>query len=233
MPRLDKKQIADIKDLYFHKIMLVSDIARKLKIPYSTVYSYTKVIDRGFKSGQDHLEDLARKRGYESDADYRKHLILTNGYESVTDYHNQLAINKGFSSRTKYRDHLAKKNGFKDLNAYHEMLAKKNGFKSRYRYNEFLAIKNGFESYKDYTTFLDKQREQKQPYKELSDIIKTKLKELNKTQQWLASMLDVSKAAIYKYVSARAIPRKDIRRIMYRTLNIDGSNLESLIQQLT
>ena len=165
MPKLDKKQIADIKDLYFHKIMLVSDIARKLKLPYSTVYSYTRVIDRGFKSGQDHLEYLARKRGYESDANYRKHLILIS-YESVTDYHNQLAINRGFSSRTKYRGYLAKKNGFKNLNSYHEMLVKKAGFKSRYRYNKFLAIKNGFESYKDYTTFLDKQREQKQPYKE-------------------------------------------------------------------
>lgn len=233
MPRLDKKQIADIKDLYFHKIMLVSDVSRKLKLPYSTVYSHTRVIDRGFKSRKDHLEYLARKNGYESDADYKKHLILANGYESVTDYHNKLAINRGFPSSTYYKDHLARKNGFKNLSDYQEMLARRAGFKSRHRYNEFLAIRKGFKSYREYSEFLDKQREQKQPYIELSDIIKTKLKELNKTQQWLASMLDVSKAAIYKYVSARAIPRKDIRGLMYRTLNIDGDNLENLIAQLT
>lgn len=231
MPRLYQKQVAAIKDLYFHKIMLVSDIAKKLKLPYSTVYSYTRVIDRGFKSRKDHLDFLARKRGYESDADYRKHLILTS-YESVTDYHNQHAISRGFSSCTDYKNYLARKNNFKNLSAYQEMLAKRAGFKSRHSYNEFLAIRRGFKSYKEYSDFHDKQKQQKQPYRELSDVIRTKLKELNKPQEWLASTLSVSKAAIYKYISARAIPRKGKRETLYQVLNIDGGNLESLIQQL-
>ncbi len=158
----------------------------------------------------------AKQRGFESRNAYHEHLAKQRGFESIAAYHEHLAKQRGFESYTAYQEHLAKQRGFESRNAYQEHLAKQRGFESLNAYQEHLA----------------KQRADRKKNKELSDLIKGRLRELDRTQTWLAGELGVSKSMVSLYVQGKSIPRYENIRELLSVLEIKNlpRSLEELIE---
>ena len=68
-----------------------AEIARKIKIPYSTVCGHIKARKEGFASISEYIQDLARRNGFESYSKYQEHLANQKYYESLSEYQRSLA----------------------------------------------------------------------------------------------------------------------------------------------
>jgi ribosome-binding protein aMBF1 (putative translation factor) len=213
MPRRIPDEEKRLMGELYAKTQSVAEVARRTNIPYSTVYGYTRVLERinpetgqpyksqtelenyrtrqrinpetgqPYKSRIEYLQHSARKRGFASLAECEKHRVIKKGFASTTEYKKHLAIKKGFASRTEYEQHLAKKKGFASLRDYEKHLAKKRGFASLRDYEKHLVIEKGFASLTKYEQHLAKKRQQKPINQELSDLIKVRLSELGDRTQ--------------------------------------------------
>lgn len=100
------------------------------------------------------------------------------------------------------------------------------GFKSTSEYREHLANQKGFESLTDYYEHLAKKRKRRNNNKELSNLIKTRLEELDKTQLWLAEKIGVTPPCISYYVQGTIVPTENILRKLFSTLKITYKTLD-------
>ena len=87
-------------------------------------------------------------------------------------------------------------------------------FKSRGEYEEHLARQRinpetgeQFKSLSERQDYLARQRKERRGNRELSDLIKTRLKELGKNQSWLAQQIGVSRKAVNFYAKGVSIPQ--------------------------
>lgn len=79
----------------------------------------------------------------------------------------------------------------------------------------------GFKNYYEYHESLAQKRSQKQENKDLSYLIKSRLKELGKNQNWLAEQLGVTRQAVSYYVQGKMIPQNQVLTNLFSTLKVD------------
>jgi len=70
--------------------MKISEIVSELKVPYTTVYSHTRLRDRGFKTPVEYSNFLAKEKGDSSAKERRINLLRERGLDE-TSYLAQLA----------------------------------------------------------------------------------------------------------------------------------------------
>ena len=113
-----------------------------------------------------------------------------------------------FESNTAYREHLA-----------------------RQRINPETGEK--FESLNQYNEHLARQRKERKENRELSDLVKTGLKKLGKTQSWLSEQLGVSRIMVNNYAQGNSVPKRERLEKLRSILNSNrnkGKSLDDLIE---
>ena len=116
---------------------------------------------------------------------------------------------------------------------------RKNGFKSLHEYQKHLARKRvnpetgePFESLYKYQEHLARQRSEKKENIEFGNLVRTRLRDLDKTKSWLAEQLGVSSSAVSFYANGRSRPRGENLNRLLLTLEIKDlpKGLENLVQ---
>lgn len=97
-------------------------------------------------------------------------------------------------------------------------------------YRDYIAQNMGYESNKEYQEHLEQERRKRPEYKEISDYIQNNLKERNKSQYWLSKQIDVTRAAISKYVQGKSIPKPDILERIFQTFSAPYKTIEDLLK---
>jgi len=124
MPKRISEEIINLIERLYRDNVSYTEIAKTAGVSIGTVYSYTKIRERGFKSSSDYREYLARERGFKSLSEYQEHLARERGFKSLSEYQEHLARERGFKSSSDYREYLARERGFKSLSEYQEHLAR-------------------------------------------------------------------------------------------------------------
>ncbi len=122
-------------------------------------------------------------------------------------------FNKGLNSVGDYQNYLAKNRRYDSFIDYIEDWAKEKGFKSFYEYNKHST----------------KERQQKPKYKELAKLIKDRLKELGKNQNWLAAQLGITRQSVSYYIQAKSFPKEEIQKKLDRILLMNKEDLEGRV----
>jgi predicted DNA-binding protein YlxM (UPF0122 family) len=72
--RISEETVELMQTLYVNDGLPVAEVARKVNLPYSTVYVYTKAKERGFANLKEYEQHLARERGFANLKEYEQHL---------------------------------------------------------------------------------------------------------------------------------------------------------------
>ena len=123
-----------------------------------------------------------------------------------------------------------RKRGFKSRSEYQEHLAQQRGFKNISEYQEHLAQQKGFKSYREYQEHLGKKRQKKELNTKLSILINLRLKELGKSQKWLANELNITESATSRYVSGKTTPKRSLQEKLFRILRFPYNTLDDLLE---
>src|SRR3989338_7931469 len=107
---------------------------------------------------------------------------------------------------------------------------RKRGFKNRSEYQEHLAQQRGFKSYREYQEHLGKKRQKKELNTKLSILINLRLKELGKSQKWLANELNITESATSRYVSGKTTPKRSLQEKLFRILRFPYNTLDDLLE---
>ena len=197
----DKERIREL----MQKGLNASNIARELGLKYQTAYFYVKTFELRFPSLGEYFNYLAREKGFGSYSEYQEHLAKQRTNPETREK---------FKSITEYQKHLVKQRGYASFLEYQEEFAKRKSFSSISKYNRHMA----------------EQRQQKPEYKELINLIKSKLKELGKSQNWLAKELCITKQAVSQYVHGESFPKEEIQEKLDRILLMSKDNLEGRVE---
>jgi transcriptional regulator with XRE-family HTH domain len=111
------KKIKQMEKL-FSKGLSISEIARRMKMAASSIYTYTRAKQRGFSSVFDYQTYLAHKKGFKTNHEYK--MYLANRKKSIksgskkklklsSNYIENIALRKGFSSKSEYEYFLMKR----------------------------------------------------------------------------------------------------------------------------
>src|SRR3989338_4118862 len=119
-----------------------------------------------------------------------------------------------------------RKRGFKSCREYQKHLAQQRGFKNISEYQEHLAQQRGFKSYREYQEHLGKKRQKKELNTKLSILINLRLKELGKSQKWLANELNITESATSRYVSGKTTPKRSLQEKLFRILRFPYNTLD-------
>ena len=82
-----------------------------------------RIKDIGFKTSNQYLKFLAKKKGFESLNDQKNHLAKKRGFKNEYDRDKNRILARGFKNESEYRNYLAHQKGFK--NHYQYKKAKK------------------------------------------------------------------------------------------------------------
>lgn len=195
MAELSKEQEQKIDNLYEQGIT-VYRIVKQMNLPYSTVYTRTRLKERGFKGVTNYLKFRAKKKGYKNPHEYHKALLKKN-----------------------YKQTPHERKVF---------LAEQAGFKSRYERLKSQALKKG-------TTLKNVLKEgrnrRKKRNKEISDLVKKRLEELDITGRELAQKLETNPHTTYNYVRGIIkIPKKLLPKLA-KAIDINYSELERVYRE--
>ena len=141
----------------------------------------------------------------------------------------EIAKRANVSYSTAYGYTKVKQRGFESLSEYQEHLVKQRGFKSRTEYETHLVRERGFKSRSDYQEHLARERQQRPENKELSNLIKKRLKELEKNQSWLADQIGVTSATVSFYTHGKSIPSNDVLKKLSSALEVPYKTLEDIL----
>jgi len=206
-----------------------AEIAGRVNVLPLTVCNHTRSIERGFDSYGAYQVHLAKERGFASIGQYHAHLAKKRGFASYGAYQLHLAKERGFASIGQYLTHLAKKRGFDSYGAYQVHLAKERGFDSIGEYQAHLAKERGFASIGQYQAHLARERQQRPENQRLSDLILSRLKELGKTQGWLAGQLEITPASVSYYTNGQKIPGEKRLKMLFEALEVPYQTLDDLV----
>src|SRR3989338_8002864 len=208
----------------------ISYIARTIGVSYASSWIITEGRKRGFKSRSEYQEHLAQQKGFKNISEYQKHLAQQRGFKSYREYQKHLAQQRGFKNISEYQEHLAQQRGFKSYSEYQKHLAQQKGFKNISEYQEHLAQQKGFKSYREYQEHLGKKRQKKELNTKLSILINLRLKELGKSQKWLANELNITESATSRYVSGKTTPKRSLQEKLFRILRFPYNTLDDLLE---
>src|SRR3989338_3726435 len=141
-------------------------------------------------------------------------IVQRTNVSKTTVYNNTKLKERGFSSGTEYKQYLSQKKGFDSINES----------------EKYLAQERGFSTITEYHTYLAQERQQRPENKSLSNLINNRLKELNKTQLWLAGELGVTPQAVCKYAKGTSIPKNDILTNLFSVLKVSYNTIDDLIE---
>ena len=100
MRKLDKKKEREIIELYNHgKHLTLIETSRQMQVPYSVVYTCTRLKERGFNSISKYLNFRAEEKGYKNAYEYDKDRIKEKYSQTLHQRKNDLATQLGFESR--------------------------------------------------------------------------------------------------------------------------------------
>ena len=145
-----------------------------------------------------------------------------NGYDSQLELQ---ASQNGFSSTQDYLDHLTQKGKEADSKYKKHLLRIHN----RREYKKLLAEEKGYISDYAYKKRCLEQRTQRKENRELSDLIKTQLKQLGKTKIWLAREVGISKVMVHNYCSGRNMPSPHRMKQLFEILQLPYTCLEQIL----
>lgn len=104
MAELSEEQKQEIAKLYDHGEGLpIYKISKQMNMPYSRIYTYLRLKERGFDSVTDYLKFRAKERGYKTLHEYDKVRLMENYEQTVQQRKNYLAQQLGFKSRNERR----------------------------------------------------------------------------------------------------------------------------------
>ena len=107
----------------------------------------------------------------------------------------------------------------------------KKGFKSYHEYNKYLAEKKGL-TLSEYQEGLAKARQKKPINRELSDLIKERLKELGKTRIQLAEEIEISRVSVDNYAKGRSIPNEKNLEKLFNALDLSFETSDYFVNKL-
>jgi len=133
-------------------------------------------------------------------------LALSQGYASQREYVN-------YQTRQKINPETGKE------------------YASRSEYDEYLAKRRGFKSRREYREYLAKIKQNKKQNKELSDLIRKKLKKTGKDQKDLAEEIGVSRQMVSIYLQGKSIPKNDILKKLSKAIEVPYKILEDILEE--
>ena len=137
----------------------------------------------------------------------------------------------GLDSIKEYHKHLIQQRGFKNQSEYQEDLAKRNGFESYSKYREYSVQKRGFKNLTAYKNSLNQKRSERKSNKELSNLIKNRLKYLEKSQNQFAKEIGKTRQAVSLYIHGKILPSRKIREKISRALEVNSNSLEEILDE--
>ena len=151
------------------------------------------------------VSDISKETGVDYNKVYRKTRLLDfvkeKGYKSVKEYQKA------------YRADLAKRKSYNSLTEYQEDLAKKQGYNSYKEYRKDLAEKKA-----DYPK-----------KKALAILIEGRLSDIDKSKQWLAEEIGVSRQMIFNYCHGLNLPSKEKAQEIANLLGLSYRTIDDLI----
>ena len=200
--------------------------------PFTSYYEYEKYLvkQKGFESPGQYRNYLARQKGFESYVKYQEHLARQKGFASRTEYQEHLLKQKGFKSQYEYKEYLARQKGFESYAKYQEHLLKQRGFASQYEYQEHLAKQKGFESCPQYRAHLLKEYQKNPKNQKLANLIRQRLNDLEKSQNWLSRQFGDPRPNISRYVNAKHFPSGETLQKLCSFLDIPQKTLDDLLE---
>jgi len=119
-----------------------------------------------------------------------------------------------------YREKWAKEKGFSSFRDYQKRWANGKGHKSYSGYLESWAREKGYTSYNDYVNEMASKRKEMPENKNLSSLIKIRLKELGENQTWLAQHLGCTRQAVSLYALGKNCPKMPMLKKIYFVLDV-------------
>ena len=200
--------------LLYESGMEISDISKETGVNFNEVYINTVFAD-GLKKKEDRIRFL-----YESGMS-----VMGISKETGVDY------NKVYR-KTRLLD-FVKEKGYKSVKeyqkAYRADLAKRKSYNSLTEYQEDLAKKQGYNSYKEYRKDLAEKKADYPKKKALAILIEGRLSDIDKSKQWLAEEIGVSRQMIYNYCHGLSLPSKEKAQKIANKLNMDYDTIDSLL----
>lgn len=94
-----------IGDLYAQELPN-EEIARIAGVSESSVYHYTRILERGFATPAEYDAYLANKRGFVSTTEYRNHLALEKGFASNSEYSGHMVSQRQMKPENQALSHI-------------------------------------------------------------------------------------------------------------------------------
>ena len=190
------------------------EIAKVLNLKYSYVYNYTRAFEKGFSSPGEERNDYARQRGFASFSEYQLFRHRQRGLRSRFEYNEYIALSNGFRSSYEYQTHLARQRGFR----------------SSYEYQTHLARQRGFASLSEYEMYRRKEKQKLPQNHKLSELLRSRLADVSKSQKWLAGESRIPERSISRYATGQEMPPKERLEKIASVLNIDQKSLEDILK---
>ena len=135
-----------------------------------------------------------------------------------------------FKSQTEYLTHLARQRINPETGEQFKSQSERLDYLARQRINPETGEQ--FKSQTEYLEYLVRQRKERKRNRELSDLVKTRLRKLGKTQSWLAQQLGVSKQAVNSYANSVSIPQGENLNKLFVALEISDKpkSLDDLVE---
>ena len=226
--RITNGQREEVKRLY-DKGLNPYKIARQTGISYSSVYGMTRIRQRVNPETGKPFSSLGELQDYSArqrvNPETGKPFSSKAEYE---DYNTRQRVNpetgKPFSSKAEYEDYNARQRVNPETGKPFNSQTKYNDYNARQKVNPETG--KSFSSLEDLRDYNARQRVNKN--KELSDLVKSRLKKLGKNQSWLAEKLGVSRRIISFYCQGRSMPKKEKLDALLKILNLERAKPESL-----
>ena len=217
--------------------MSPKEIARRIGVPYSSVYGMTRARQRTNPETGKPFESRGEYAAYQ--ARQRTNPKTGKPFESLGEYAAYQArqrtnpeTGKPFESRGEYEAYQARQRTNPETGKPFESRGELQAYQARQRTNPETG--KPFESLGELQAYQARQRSKKERNRELSDFVKKRLKWMGLNQSWLAEEMDVSREAVRLYVTGKSIPRGENLRKLLLALDVRRStrlpkSLEDLV----
>jgi transcriptional antiterminator len=125
---------------------------------------------------------------------------------------------------------ISKRSGVSYLTAYKHTKLKDRGYNTFLEYIKNQIAKKGFASYNTYVNYLQKERQSRPENFRLGRTIDERLIELNKTQNWLAEQMGVTKQSVSLYVQGKTLPAEEKLVSLFSALQLPYKTIDDLIK---
>ena len=116
------------------------------------------------------------------------------------------------------------------ITVYGNIRAEELGLQSYYEFGKYLAKKRGFISPHAYNKHIQRKRQRRLEYQEMSRMIRSGLMGIEQNQSWLAERIGRTKQAVSLYVQAKCVPDDETFKKICSALKLPYETLDDLLQ---